>query len=521
MYPLSQALVIAVVLLVPPVSSQPSCDRDPDVQVLILGAGVAGLSAARRLSESGINDFLILEQRDKIGGRVQSVQFAGTTVELGPQWVLNVDPTVLEERQHPLWPLVQKCNVSVRDAPLGTLGSVTYNSQGEDISQSPELLSALGRYLAATSPDVVANILSGLSDGEDLTVAAGLREGGWSARSAIEEFVEYIQYDVGPARSTDTTSYREAFDPTINAMRLFSFGTNISSYIVTDPRGYIAIAECGVDEFLLPNDERLVLDSTVHTVSWGDECVCGIATSNGEDREYCAQYAILTFSVGELPSDAINFVPKLSISTRLNLQKLEMANFLKIYIAFNETFWDTGVDFIFYLDEINGREYYPWFAPWGDFFPHKPPIIQTFLTGDTALRVAQQDLEITKQQISEVMRNIYGDAASDPVDIIMHDFITNRYFLGDFSTTIPGAGSNTRDLLNHPFGRLYLAGEAYINALSSTVHGAAIHGYEVGGRVAQELQGPLKGKYMYDEQIDMLGANLNEKLKFTRYYSSC
>ena len=44
---------------------QPNCDREPDAQVLILGAGLAGLGAVRKFNESGITDFLILEQRDR------------------------------------------------------------------------------------------------------------------------------------------------------------------------------------------------------------------------------------------------------------------------------------------------------------------------------------------------------------------------------------------------------------------------------------------------------------------------
>ena len=104
-----QILVLAVLVICTPASCQPNCDRDPDAQVVILGAGLAGLGAARRLNERGIKDFLILEQRDQVGGRVQSVQFAGTTVQLGPQWVFFVDQSVPD--RHPLWPLIQKCNV--------------------------------------------------------------------------------------------------------------------------------------------------------------------------------------------------------------------------------------------------------------------------------------------------------------------------------------------------------------------------------------------------------------------------
>ena len=491
---------IVAVLVTPQVAlCKPNCDREPDAQVLILGAGLAGLGAARRLSQMGINDYIILEQSDKIGGRVQSVQFVGTTVQLGPQWVFYVDQTVPEEFQHPLWPLIQKCNVTLRDPPLGDLPSYSiYNSMGENITLSPEYISARQRYLAASNDIEQRNrILASLKEGEDLSAAAGLRESGWSANDPIEEFVEYLYFDYAlmVARPTDTASYRDNFDPTVNAVKRLSFGTNVTSYVVTDP--YTDITDCLADEFLLPNDDRLILESTVHTVAWGDDCVCVTATKGGEDTEYCANYAILTFSVGELANHIVTFTPELPIAKRLELQRLEMANFLKIYIAFNETFWETGVEFIFYLDEFNGREYYPMFTPWGDFFPHKPPILEAYLTGDTALRVAHQDLEITKEQIAEVMRNMYGDKASDPVDIIMHDFIVNRHYFGALSSATPGVGTNTFEELNHPIGQLYLAGEAYISGLHSLAHGALVHGTNVAQRIAEEILGPLTGKCLF------------------------
>ena len=495
----SCVFIFAVLVIVQPTFGgiqvqQPNCDRDPDAQVLILGAGLAGLGAARRLSESGITDFLILEQRDRVGGRLQSAEFGGGTVQLGPQWVFFVDQSVPEEDQQPLWPLIQKCNVSLRDLPLRALPIYAYTSLGENITLSPEFLDAGGRFAESTGFPAVSRVLEGLRDGADLSVAAGLREIGWSAAgNPIEELVEYTGFDFVSGRPTDTASFRDSYDPQINIQRLFSFGVNIANYIVIDP--YSDIADCLAEEFLTPNDERLILESTVHTVAWGDKCVCATATKDEEEREYCAPYAILTFSVGEITNNVINFIPELPLAKRLEMQRLEMANFLKIYIEFNETFWDTGVEFIYYLDEVNGREYYPVFTPWGDFLPNKPPILEAYLSGDTALRVAYQDLEITKEQIAEVMRNIYGEKASDPVDIIMHDFIVNRYFFGDFSSATPGVSDNTFEELNHPIGQLYLAGEAYISTLHSSAHGALVHGTDVGERIMQEILGPLTSKH--------------------------
>jgi polyamine oxidase len=58
-----------------------------DKKVLILGGGVAGVIAARTLHQQGIKDFVVIEGRDELGGRLRSTSFGGKTVELGANWV--------------------------------------------------------------------------------------------------------------------------------------------------------------------------------------------------------------------------------------------------------------------------------------------------------------------------------------------------------------------------------------------------------------------------------------------------
>lgn len=54
--------------------------------VVVIGAGPAGIAAATRLLENGINNIIVLEAEDRIGGRVNSVEFGGSWVDLGGQW---------------------------------------------------------------------------------------------------------------------------------------------------------------------------------------------------------------------------------------------------------------------------------------------------------------------------------------------------------------------------------------------------------------------------------------------------
>nr|MBP7632107.1 FAD-dependent oxidoreductase [Acidimicrobiales bacterium] len=57
-----------------------------DHDVVVVGAGLAGLTAARRLVATGL-DPLVLEARDRVGGRTEGGATAdGTPIELGGQW---------------------------------------------------------------------------------------------------------------------------------------------------------------------------------------------------------------------------------------------------------------------------------------------------------------------------------------------------------------------------------------------------------------------------------------------------
>lgn len=75
-------------------------------KVLILGAGVAGLVAAKTLQENRISDFLILEAQDYIGGRFKQRSFAGVKLEEGANWIHYAD-----DKENPLWELKKKHNL--------------------------------------------------------------------------------------------------------------------------------------------------------------------------------------------------------------------------------------------------------------------------------------------------------------------------------------------------------------------------------------------------------------------------
>jgi len=90
-------------------------------KVIILGGGVSGVIAARTLHQNGIDDFLIVEARHELGGRMMSYTFANKTIEQGANWIQGTQTG--NGPLNPIFELAEKHNVKTQFNDL--FGSVS------------------------------------------------------------------------------------------------------------------------------------------------------------------------------------------------------------------------------------------------------------------------------------------------------------------------------------------------------------------------------------------------------------
>ena len=183
-----------------------SGNENLDADVLILGAGMTGVAAAKTLFDAGVRNFLILEARDEIGGRMRSMDFAGVTVELGANWIQGVDRTGKKYKTNPIWALKQRCglegvftNLTWRPGPL-----LVYAKNGDNITTSRSM-----RYsdVHKAFEDVQKYSNSQRASGKpDESLRVALTRVGWTPLTSSDDFLDWLTFDFDQADSPENLS---------------------------------------------------------------------------------------------------------------------------------------------------------------------------------------------------------------------------------------------------------------------------------------------------------------------------
>ncbi|RAL13132.1 putative flavin containing polyamine oxidase [Aspergillus homomorphus CBS 101889] len=481
-------------------------DTCTQTTVAILGGGMAGVAAAQALTNASVSDFLLIESRETLGGRVWHTDFGKDkegrpyVVEFGANWVYFYAPQSRHlqglgsaDTINPVWALVgvatfvanladqQAKKYHLRNTYSNYSSLRTYNESGE--TDYRYLLDKYAEAYQIAARDAGQILMQNL---QDQTARTGLALAGWRPRKndMAAQAVEWWNWDWEDASPPETSSF--VFGMAGENLTFNQFGK--ANHFVLDPRGYSTIIEQEAAAIFGDGpSSRLRLNTHVTAIDHSHKGVT-IHTNNGDCIE--AAYAICTFSVGVLQNHAVAFRPPLPRWKRTAIEKFNMGTYTKIFLQFPYTFWPTDTQFFLYASPTT-RGYYPIFQSLSSptFLPESHILVVTVVE-EQAYRVERQSTAQTTAEILAVLREMFvGVTIPQPTAVTYPRWSQEPWAYGSYSNWPVGTTLEMHQNLRANAGRLWFAGEATSAPYFGFLHGAWFEGQEAGAHVAALLQG--------------------------------
>ena len=419
--------------------------------VLVVGAGLAGLSAATRLVDND-RDVLVLEARDRVGGRTEGGTLSdGTPIELGGQWI---GPT--QTRMYEL----------VDDLGLETFP--TFNDDGQLLLHFAGRRSLMASTRGATprlGPFALADLMQGMTRFNRLAGKVCLTEP-WLTPDAQkldgQTFESWIRRNL---RTPGGRAYFHIFAEAILATQASDLsllhtlfychsGTDLETLASTD-RGArqdrIVGGSVRVAQSLAARlGDRVHLGTAVRVVRQREDNV-DIETRDG--RKLTGSRVIIT-----LPptlAGRLEYSPALPSWRDQLTQRLPAGSVIKVHAAYDRPFWRA--------DGLNGQAVSDT-GPVKITFDNSPPsggpgVLLGFLEGREARLWAQRPADERRQAVLGCFTRYFGPRASDPGEFVERDWMAEEFTRGCYGAHFtPGVWTSYGHALREPVGRIHWAG---------------------------------------------------------------
>lgn len=437
------------ILLMTPALLSSSCNNGDDNEpngksVIIIGAGISGLAAAKKLKEKGF-DITVLEAQDKVGGRLRTNRTLGVAFDEGASWIHGING-------NPISTLAQQAGMNTFETiddqsdACYDLGGVLRNSAIYDNAET-ELYSILNTLKnsgnATQSFETIFNNLYPAKANDRL----------WKFLLST-----YVTFDTGDLNNLSSLLYNEGEE----------FG------------GAEKIATNGFDTIpnFLATGLNILLNQRVAKIDYSDTKVK--ITHNGTVSE--ADYVVVTVPLGVLKSGNIEFVPALPSAKQNAIQKIGMNCVNKFILTWDTAFWD-NTQYICYTPEVKDK--FNYFVNVKKFHPSVNALM-TFAYADYA---RQTETMADAQLINEIMtnlRDIYGTNIPNPTNMLRTKWQANENSFGAYSYTAVGTEmKHFDDLAEEINDKLFFAGEHTEADYFSTAHGAYLSGIREANKIIE------------------------------------
>jgi monoamine oxidase len=421
--------------------------------VLVVGAGVAGLAAARRLAEARLRVALI-DARERVGGRIHTVQAiqGDLPVELGAEFVHGLPAELID--------LIDEA------------GLTRFELDGDSRCVNPGR--GVGRLEPCSDQREVHQLFDELGH---TPLSPGSRD------LSFSEFVS--QRKVGSEAALWATNYVEGFnaaDADRISVRALGKQQAAEDAISADRLFRVVEGYARVPEYLLRRFREAggewFRSTTVRSIDWEPGEV-ELATDTG--RVLLAKAAIVTLPLGVLQARRVEFSPQ-PVEIFKAADSMVMGTAARVVYEFDSSFWKEfaalkGISFLF------APEATP--PTWWTTSPKPGSTLTGWIAGRKARKLEMELLpEMGMDALSLMLGSTLHDVRKHLLRWHMHDWQIDPYSLGAY-TYVPRGAIDASDHMSQPVEQtLFFAGEhTDTSGHWGTVHGALRSGY----RAAQQL----------------------------------
>jgi len=425
-------------------------------RVIVVGGGMAGLSAARRLvDEYGYRapgQVIVLEARNRVGGRIYTNRDLGAPVDLGALWIQGA-------QGNPLTALADRFRATRMPTDYGAFR--LHDTDGRLIPEADaERVNAIYESILEKAEKYASNELD-----EDQSFARTLEDIG--AAEAVQSALDrrILSYDYFTNLELDFTLKLSD----LSSIQL----DQDEEYPGVDklfPNGFAQIVQglaAGLD--IRPGVAVQAIDYVGRTVR--------VSTNRGA---FEAQRCVVTLPLGVLKAGKIRFSPQLPSALRGAIDNLGYGSAHRLALLFPRVFWDPRIQFFGYTSPDDGEHFELNEASRST----GKPILTVNTANDFARLLDGMSAERAAARLMPTLRKMFGSGIPSPLRAVASDWVRSPWTRGSYTYWQVGSSGEDNNAFNEPVqGRLFFAGEHASAAYTGTVHGAHQSGLDAAQRV--------------------------------------
>ena len=444
-------------------------DDDSKLDVIVVGAGAAGLWAAVTLREAG-KSVVVVEAKDRVGGRLKCGKLRDEVVDLGGQWVGPGQD----------WSFKVAARYGMKTYPTPTIGKILYEFEGEIYDEDDDT-GVINN--AVTSPLATVDKWAAKLREPSFWEGAGPVE--WDEKTLASWLTETIDDARGREFLQSLTQGMMTAPPCQISMLSF-FGSFLESTIAeecstTDG----ALESCFLGGFhqitthmAAELGESVILGAPVRGIAQDSSSVT-VETDKGAWR---ASRVIV--AAPPPMASRIDYTPELPFQKSGYMDRMPMGSVIKCLLAYSTRFWN---------EQGYAGHGFTTSGVIGGMFDVTPPgydggILAGFICGNNAQIWSDSTTGQRRQRVAEDIARMLGPEALEPLDYVENVWTTEPWILGGYSCMpLLGTYSIFGDSLADPCGRIHWAGTETANKNVGYVDGALRSGERAANEVVALL----------------------------------